>query len=295
LWAGGAQARAATLRAQAVAAPAQARAAALPARAGAMPAGAARVLAAGVADPSVDGKLIALHRPGGVGELRSPQQTVPAPGPHPAVGGGHLAWVGQGTVEVQGLASYPAPGADAVAVSRTWVAWRAGTALHAARIGAAPRVVATGAVSRPALDGSRLVFAVAGRIDEITLASGRRRTLRREARVQLRGPSALGGRLLLYVRADYRGQQLMLGRLRPRAVSRDRVLYGTVPTGGRDSGADPGREHAPGHNPYLWPRPRPGVADTLTTTALAHRAAYVTRVRQVTGRPVTAVVLRIAR
>ena len=51
---------------------------------------AATVLAVGFADPSIDGATIALHRPGGAGELRN-WRTLP--GNHPAVGGGRLAYI----------------------------------------------------------------------------------------------------------------------------------------------------------------------------------------------------------
>src|SRR3954462_12469241 len=53
----------------------------------------AQVYAAGYADPSADGAALALHRPGGNGELRVPGATEPLPGTHPAVGGGRRAWI----------------------------------------------------------------------------------------------------------------------------------------------------------------------------------------------------------
>ena len=58
------------------------------------------------------------------------RRAAPRPAPHPAVGGGKLAWIGQGTVEVRSqtdpayVFTLPAA-ADAVAVSGGWVAWRA--------------------------------------------------------------------------------------------------------------------------------------------------------------------------
>jgi hypothetical protein len=150
-------------------------------------------------------------------------------------------------------------------------------------------------LGRPALSRDTLVFDVgAARIDAINLRTGRRHTLRREARVQLRGPSALSGRLL-YVRASYRRQEVRVGPLRPAPTSRDRVLYGTVPTNRGDTGEEPGHEHAPGHHESMWPRPRPGVADTLWTTALGPRTAYVTRLRQIDGQPLRTSVLRLPR
>ena len=79
-------------------------------------------------------RLFAFHHPGATGELRGPNGTQPLPGNHPAVGGGRVAWIEGATVVVQGLTAIPAPGADALAVSTNWVAWRSGQALHAATL-----------------------------------------------------------------------------------------------------------------------------------------------------------------
>jgi hypothetical protein len=260
---------------------------------------AATVIATGLADPSVDGATLALHRPGAAGELRGPAGIQAAPGSHPAVGGGRLAWLGEGTVEVAGVGAIPVTGGNAVAVSAGWVAWRVGQTLWAAPVtpagfGGAARVVA-GHVGRPALAGSLLLFDFADtRIDAIDLATGQRTTLRRQARAQLRGPSALGDRLV-YVRATYRRQQVLTGPLLPQAANGDRELYGTVPTGRRDAGEEGGRhKNAPGHRHDLWPRPPKGVATTLTTTATAADGVYVTRLRQSAKAPPQAAVLRIA-
>jgi hypothetical protein len=256
------------------------------------------VFAPGFADPSADGQTLALHRPGGIGELRGPAGIQPAPGARPAVGGGRIAWVAPDAVTVAGAGTIPAAGANAVAVSAGWVAWRAAAALWVAPIlasGFGPvRRVAIDA-GRPALDGDMLLFDVAERrIDALDLTTGTRTTLRRQARAQLRGPSALNGRLV-YVRATYRRQQVMGGELRPRSPRGDTPLWGTVPTGRRDTGEEGGKhKDAPGHRHDLWPRPAKGVADTLTTTATAPDAVYVTRVRQRRGAPVETAVLRIA-
>ena len=80
------------------------------------------------------------------------------------------------------------------------------------------------------------------------------------------------------------------------AVRRDRSLYGTVPTGRRDAGHEPGDQHkAHGHPRRLPPRPQPGVSVTLWSTALSARSAFVTRLRQDAGEPVKATLLRVAR
>ncbi len=264
----------------------------------AAPAQAATIVAIGVSDPSVDGSTVAFSRPGAPGVLRSPAGDQSAPGAHPGIGGGRLAYVGNQTVEVPGVGSIPAGGVNAVAVSAGWVAWRADTALWVAPIvdggfGGGTRV-AVGEVGRPALDGNTLLYDYYGRIAAVDLTTMQRTILRREPRAQLRGPSALNGRLV-YVRATYRRQQVMTGPLIAQSTRKDKALWGTVPTGRRDAGEEGGKhKDAPGHRHDLWPRPKPGVADTLTTTAAAADGVYVTRLRQRKGAPVVAAVLRIA-
>jgi hypothetical protein len=196
---------------------------------------------------------------------------------------------------IDGRPAFPAPGADAVAVSARWVAWRAAGVLWVAPAGGAARPVVSGAVGRPALNGATLVYDLAERwIVAVNLATGGTRTLRRFPGGQLRQPSALGG-TLLYVRATYKRQQLMAGPIDRSDAKRDRVLFSTVPTGQRDSGHEPGHAHDPGHKGTLWAQAKPGVHDTLWTTALSAHAAYVTRLRQLAGRPVQAAVLRVSR
>src|SRR6185436_9486196 len=190
------------------------------------------------------------QQPGSGGVIARKGGREAAPGAHPAVGGGLIAWVGDGTVEVRSqtdatyVLTLPAPGADAVAVSAGWVAWRAresgGDALFASPLAPAapapapaPRRVAGATapaqLGRPALAGDRLLFhfAEAGggsRIDQIVLAGDHRTTLRSAPRALLLNPSAFGSRLL-YVRSTYQRQQLRIGLLRPRSVDRDRSLY----------------------------------------------------------------------
>jgi hypothetical protein len=259
---------------------------------------AVKVTAVGYSDLSVDGFVQALHKPGAAnGELRTPGGAQPLPGNHPAVGGGRLAYLSNGAVVVQGVVELPAPGADALAVSTYWVAWRAAGALYAASLDptqpANPHAVLTGNVGKPSLSGSLLLYELDGRIESFDLATGTRQLLRSESRAELRGPSLLGGRLT-YVRASYKRQQVMTGPAVPRRVSDDRALYGTTPTARRDSGHDPGRFPAKGHiNKPLWVRPPRGVHDTLTTTATSDTAVYVTRIRQLRASPATAVILRI--
>ena len=51
------------------------------------------------------------------GNCARPGSVQPLPGNHPAVGGGHIAWMDGANVVIAGIATIPAPGADAVAVS----------------------------------------------------------------------------------------------------------------------------------------------------------------------------------
>jgi hypothetical protein len=267
-------------------------------------------------DPSADRDVVAFQQPGAGGVIARPEGRQPAPGAHPAVGGGLLAWVGDGTIEGRSqtdpayLLTLPAPGANAVAISGRWVAWRAsdqsGDALFASPLAPAvpaPRRVARASaptqLGRPALEGDHLVFHVAramsGRIDEIRLSTGKRTTLRRAPRTLLLNPSAFGGRLL-YVRSTYKRQQLRIGLLRRRGVGKDRAIYGTVPTGRRDAGYEPGAEHhRHGYPMKMPPRPDPGVHITLWTTALTAHSAFVTRLRQDKGKPLQAALLRVPR
>jgi hypothetical protein len=255
---------------------------------------ATHTIAPGFADPSVDGTALALHHPGSTGQLWSPTDARPLPGAHPAIGGARVAWTGTDAVVVADLAAFPAPGANAVAISATWVAWRTRQAIYAAPLTGdmTPRVVAQGAVGRPALAGDLLVYALEGRIEAIDLNTSVRAVLRSEKRSQLRGPSIANGRLA-YIRATYRRQQVRVGPLIAQPVRRDRAIYGTIPTGRRDNGEERGHEHAPGHSrKQLWQRPRRGIATTLTTTAATDSAVYFTRVRQRAGRSPMATILR---
>ena len=253
------------------------------------------VFAVGYADVTLDGPLLALHRPGGAGEIRGFEGTRLLPGNHPAIGGGRSAYVAGASIQVEGGPTIPAPGADAVAISATWVAWHTAGALHAAPLyeTPVPRQVVAGNVGKPALSGNLLVYAIDGRIEALDLNTGVHHMLRREAHAELRGPSVHEYRLT-YVKASYKRQQVLTGVLLPRRPSSDRTLYGTTPTARRDAGHEPGRDHARGHiNKPLWQRPPAGVSDTLTTTATSASAVYFTRVRQPRGGVARADVIRV--
>jgi hypothetical protein len=271
----------------------------------------AEPITTGASDPSVDGALLAWHIPGQPGVLVNGSTQTRVGGTHPALGGARLAYVGNGVIGVQHTSgppfsvTVPAPGADAVAVSARWVAWRArdpgGDSIFALPLtgGAPVRVARSAELGRPALEGGRLAYHVTGRTGSriviADLATGRKRTVRRERRALLLNPSLHDGRLL-YVRNVYRRQELRLGPQTRRVPKRDRRLWSTAPTGRRDAGHEPGkRHHRHGWPRRLWPRPKRGVSATMWTTALAPDVAYVTLLRQVSGHPLEAAILRVER
>jgi hypothetical protein len=271
----------------------------------------AKRIVTGGSDPSADDGLVAWHVAGESGVLVVDGQPQSAGGAHPALGGGRLAVIGANVIQVRQTsgapftATIPAPGADAVAVSAQWVAWRAreadGDAIYAAALGGGqPRRIAKSAeLGRPSIDGGRLAYHVPGRngsrIVIADIATGKRTTVRRERRALLTNPSLAGGRLL-YVRSVYTRQELRLGPPRKRNPRRDRRLWSMPPTGRRDAGHEPGKEHHEhGWPRRLWPRPKRGLSATLWTTALAADVAYVTLLRQVSGAPLEVAILRVDR
>jgi hypothetical protein len=265
----------------------------------------------GASDPSADGALLAWHVPGQPGVLTGGGAQTQLGGIHPALGGARVAVIQEAQISVQQTSGppfslvVPAPGADAVAVSAEWLAWRArgpeGDTIDAVALtGGAPRRIAQSAeLGRPALEGGRLAYHVTGRTGSriviADLASGKRTTVRRERRALLLNPSLLGGELL-YVRNVYTRQELRLGPQSRRGPKRDRRLWSTVPTGRRDAGYEPGkRHHRHGWPRKLWPRPARGLSATVWTTALAADVAYVTLLRQLSGQPLEVAILRVAR
>jgi hypothetical protein len=87
-----------------------------------------------------------------------------------------------------------------------------------------------------------------------------------------------------------------IGPQMSRGPRRDRRLWSMPPTGRRDAGHEPGKEHHKhGWPRKLWPRPKRGLSATLWTTALAPDVAYVTLLRQVSGAPLEVAILRVER
>ncbi len=268
------------------------------------------VIAAPATDPTVDVGALAWSVPGGEGMLTAGGPAAPVGGRRPALGGGRLAVVvADGTVSVVDRAtgaarSVPAAaGADALAVSARWLAWRlAGpdrlVVLDLLDPAAAPRAVARvgapGTLSRPALDGDRLAWAVATRrgssIRALDLATpgARTVTLRREARVLLTAPALWGG-VMAWVRVANGSQQLLLAPAQPGRGGRRLLRLSGV------AGRDGGREH--GHTGQgRRPEDRAGATrparSRLLGTALDPTFAYVTRQPRNGGAPE---VIRVAR
>jgi hypothetical protein len=206
--------------------------------AAAVPAGAAKNAARPAADPGVGGKALVYQRPDGSGVIRRGSDERALPGHDPAIGGGIVAVIRQGRVGVLSavnlgeLGSFGAPGADAVAVSRHWVAWRSHVngrdSMHARRIvnpGAPGPVHGLGRtgrraqLGRPSLDDNRVVYARAAPEENLIVEQilgskhpghAKRRLMR--SRVDGLSNPTLRGRDLLYVRVTARGDRLMLAR-----------------------------------------------------------------------------------
>jgi hypothetical protein len=225
----------------------------------AVPAGAAKNAARPAADPGVAGKALVYQRPDGSGVIRRGSEEQALPGHDPAIGDGIVAVIREGRIVLLSaanlgeLGSFVAPGADAVAVSRHWVAWRAHTnghdSLHARRIAnpAAPgpihglgRTGGHAQLGRPSLDDNRLVYARAAPeenliIKQVLGAKHPKHAKSRLMRSRIDGLSnpTLRGRHLLYVRVTAHGERLMLanaggGHGRPLFTTRSATLWSTA-------------------------------------------------------------------
>jgi hypothetical protein len=268
-------------------------------------------------DPTAAGGLLAWQRPTGVALIRRGDATRPLPGSHPALASGALAWIdGDATViadpaTLAPRARHATPGAGVIALSPAVLAWRTRDAAGTDRLWA--RVLATPEpprlllespspteIGRPALLGGIVLCHLAGprgsRLLAVDAASGAQTVLRAEADAQLSNPSTDGTRML-YVRATGVRQELRIGLPRPAASEDDRLALIHASPGRRDREHEPGRRrHRQGYHgkrPPLPPRSPAGVVATLWSTALTGEAAYVTRLRAVTGASPTADILRV--
>lgn len=255
--------------------------------------------------PSADAGTLAWSVPGGDGVLL-PAGGDPGPvgGRLPAVGGGRLAYVAfDGTptvVERASAATVAVPaaaGADALAVSARWLAWRLPSpdrilVLDLADPAAQPRPIVSvappGTLSRPALDGDRLAWSTAtrrgSRIAALDLAAPGARSvvLRRGRGGAVVGAPSLHAGAMAWIRATGRSQELLLS---PAAPGRGgRVLLRLRGQAGRDGGRAPGRT-GQGRRPIDRHGPIRPAAHRLLDTALDERAAYVSRMPLAGGEP----------
>ena len=231
----------------------------------AVPADASRLESRAAADPAVGGRDLAFERPDGSGVIRRAGGDAALPGDDPALGDGRIAVLSGGqivllsSVDLTIMGRYPAPGADAVAVSRRWVAWRTrrnGRDFMRARHLPTPgdpgpvkelgKAGGASQLGRPSLDGNRLVYARATRhenriVSRLLGAKRKKRaktTLIRSRTDALSNPAIQGDRLL-YVRHTRRADKLKLASLRGRGKGqtllsrRSGTLWSTALAAGR--------------------------------------------------------------
>jgi hypothetical protein len=185
-------------------------------------------------DPAATADALLLQRLGGPAVISRGGPEIPLPGKHPAIGGRYVATVsGNGVLlldrnTLRPIAKVDAPGADAVAVSDSWLAYRApvggGEGVYIRYIAnptspAPPLLLASAGgasqLSPPAVDGSILLYALAtpsgSRVVQWVMGTHKHRALVRSRRLLLFNP-AVRGRSFAYVRSDARRSRLMVRR-----------------------------------------------------------------------------------
>jgi hypothetical protein len=205
-------------------------------------AGAAGTSVAHATDPSATADALLFQRLGGPAVISGGGPEIPLPGDHPAIGGRYVATVQGDTIRLfdrntlAPIAQVPAPRADAIAISDSWLAYRAptggGDGIYIRYIAnpAAPapplRLASQGGagqLSRPAVDGSTLLYAVAtpagSRVVQRVMGTRKHRALLRSPRLLLFDPS-VNGRTFAYVRTDARRSRLMVRRFHARGAGR---------------------------------------------------------------------------
>jgi hypothetical protein len=197
-------------------------------------AGAAGANISHATDPSATADALLFQRLGGPAVMSRGGPEIPLPGSHPAIGGRYVATVQGNSVllfdraTLAPLGQIDAPGADAVAVSDSWLAYRAssdgGDGIYIRSIvnpaaPAPPAQVAgqggVGQLSRPAIDGGILLYGTAtpqgSRIVQRVMGTRKHRALVSSPRLLLFDPS-VDGRSFTYVRIDARRSRLMVRR-----------------------------------------------------------------------------------
>jgi hypothetical protein len=257
--------------------------------------------------PSADAGALAWSVPGGNGFVEGVGvAAADAGGKFPALGDGRLAVIGADGVPVvvdrASGASTPVPaaaGADALAVSSRWLAWRLPKpdrlfVLDLSVPGATPRTIVTsrgvGTLSRPSLSGDRLVWGSATtagsviRALDLALPGARAQTLRRSGNKTLVAAPAISGSALVWLFTTPLRQEVRIGVARPARATSGRVLMRLGGVAGRDGGKDPGYTYQ-GVRPEDRHGPVTAARFRLLDTALDTNAAYVSRVPSRGGAP----------
>src|SRR5262249_14379952 len=185
-------------------------------------------------DPAASADALLFQRVGGPPVISRGGPEVALPGKHPAIGGRYVATVNGDSVQLMDrntlspIARIQAPGADAIAVSASWLAYRAptgaGDGIYIRYISnpaapAPPLLLASegGAsqLSPPAVDGSILVYAIAtprgSRVVQWVMGTHKHRALVRSPRLLLFSP-AVDGKSFAYARSDARRSRLLIRR-----------------------------------------------------------------------------------
>ena len=254
-------------------------------------AAAATVVAPAATDPSAAAGDLAWQQPGVGGFLRrAGTGPVQLPGSDPARGAALVAWHDGDAVTVAAadtlvpVLTETVPGVQKLAVAEQWLVYlqrSRGTVSLTVQSLADPTktapiltVHAPATISRPALDGNALVYAVneraSSRIVAIDLTNGTRRVVRTATAAQLLNPSVAGS-AIVFVRVARCAQQLQLASLTSGSV---RTLLTLPPLARWDAGRERGHVEQGTRVPCPG-RPR-ATATMLWTTALAPDAAYVT-------------------
>jgi hypothetical protein len=215
-------------------------------------AGATGTIAEHATDPAATADALLFQRLGGTAVISRGGAELPISGSHPAIGGRYVATAKGDSVQLfdrnslAPVAQIQAPGADALAVSDAWLAYRApvgaGETIYIRSIAdpaapgpITPLVGASGAsqLSPPAIDGSMLLYAAAtpggSRVVEWVLGTRRHRALVRSPHLLLFDPAISGGSFT-YVRTDARLSRLMVRRLHGHRSGR--VLFSLPPSAG---------------------------------------------------------------
>lgn len=271
------------------------------------PAGATVSVIKNAADPSATGTDLVFERGGGTAVLRrAGSKIVRLPGTDPAIGGPYVA-VRQGdTVALLNrrtlteVGRVDAPGADALAVSASWLAYRVhgaeGDDLRVRSISRGEpgagvafgpesevaRASSPGGLGRPSLDGRTLVYSRATEsgngLAELSLPRRKARFLLATRRLLVSAPSVQGA-YFSYLLTTNERQEVRVRRLRGRGLGR--LVYSLPATSRRDQDRGAGHRRLPTRVP---PPDRRRTNTAIAGTTLAGRSVYLTFLEQRRGR-----------